>query len=137
MFSLLFVRNIRMLSSGDLEKLLKHSMETTYTLPGWQDFCPWVFGCSLRIALNICVMPAFVWYAMIWAMVVFSRIGLWGRDHFPLNIILLFRCFFFFFLCSWNCWFLSDVQRDGLIFSFSTHLFVELLSIYLSLIFCL
>ena len=110
MFSLFFVRNIRMLSSGDLEKLLKHSTETTYTLPGWQDFCPWVFGCSLRIALNICVMLAFVWYAMILAMVVFSRIGLWGQFSFEQHFA--FQCFCFC-LCVMNCWFLSDVQRDG------------------------
>jgi mediator of RNA polymerase II transcription subunit 13 len=38
-FPSFFIRNIRMLSTGDLEKLLKLSTETTYRLPGWHDLC--------------------------------------------------------------------------------------------------
>lgn len=42
----LFIRHIRMLSTGDLEKVLKHSTESTYRLPGWHALCAENFVCS-------------------------------------------------------------------------------------------
>lgn len=99
-----------MLSSGDLEKLLKHSTEATHRLPGWHDI----------LCTNWCFLQSFQFSNLLFFYMLSGGVKYLGYAGFCLvclnetpilwNIILLFHAFTN--VVNVLFWFSIKVQRD-------------------------